>query len=78
MYVSGLNLIFLFDPSSFYVEFVVTIILMEQVSKKDEGLPAPPYCAVIFTWLKTSQKNPTPHSLLTWWNYVNWPILYAN
>jgi hypothetical protein len=42
MYVSDINLRSLFDPSSFYVEFVVTAVAMEQVSIKCEGLPAPP------------------------------------
>jgi hypothetical protein len=42
MHVSDLNLRSLSDPSLFFVKFVVTAVVMEQVSIKREGLPAPP------------------------------------
>jgi hypothetical protein len=32
----------LFDPSSFYVEFVVKAVVIEEVSIKGEGLLVPP------------------------------------
>jgi hypothetical protein len=60
MYVSDLNLRSIFDPSSFYAEFVVTAVVMEQVSIRVKFCRLRPQCDFPVTWQMTSHNNPTP------------------